>query len=97
MTEEEILKLARLARLSLDQAEVQKMAKELGSIIEYVKQLEEVDTSSVEPMSHVHGSVNILREDVVQPSTPIEDVLKNAPDSSGRFIRVPIIIEGQAE
>jgi aspartyl-tRNA(Asn)/glutamyl-tRNA(Gln) amidotransferase subunit C len=48
-------------------------------------------------MSHVHGSKNIFREDVVEPSMPTEEGLSNAPDRSGRFFRVPIIIEQNGE
>lgn len=95
--ENEIRKLARLAHLKLEETEIGELSKDLNSILEYVKTLEKVDVKNVEPMSHVHGSINIFRDDIAEPSMPIEKSLSNAPDTSGRFIRVPIIIEQSGE
>jgi aspartyl-tRNA(Asn)/glutamyl-tRNA(Gln) amidotransferase subunit C len=97
ISEADILKLAKLARLTLSQGEASKLTGDLNSILGYVKVLESIDVSKIEPMSHVHGSTNVFREDVVEPSLAIEQTLANAPDSSGRFIRVPIVIDPGAE
>jgi len=93
MNEEEVRKLAHLARLEIDPSEIAATAEKLGSILNYVKQLDKVNVEGVEPMSHVQGVSNVFREDQVKPSMTIEQSLLNAPDRSGRFIRVPIIIE----
>jgi aspartyl-tRNA(Asn)/glutamyl-tRNA(Gln) amidotransferase subunit C len=93
MKKEDVLKLAHLARLTLSDEEADALVVNLSSILEYVKQLDSIDTANIEPMSHVHGFTNIFREDVVEPSLPIQEALQNAPDTSGRFIRVPIIID----
>lgn len=90
---DEVRKLAQLAHLSLSDDEVNALTRELGSILDYVKQLDALDVAEVEPMSHVHGVTNVMREDEVQPSLDVKDMLGNAPDSSGRFLRTPIIIE----
>lgn len=93
ISEADVRKVAMLARLKMTDQEIPTMAEELNSILGYVKQLEEIDVEGVETMSHVHGSSNILRDDKTIPSLTNQEMLKNAPDSSGRFIRVPIIIE----
>lgn len=90
---EEILKIAKLAHLNLSEDEQARMTAELSSILDYIDQLNKVDVSGVEPMSHVHGSNNVMREDLIAEPLPFEELKKIAPDSSGRFIRVPIIVE----
>lgn len=93
MNEEEVRKLAHLARLEIDPAEIAATGEKLSSILNYVRQLDNINVEGVEPMSHVQGSRNVFRADEVQPSMEVEQALLNAPDRSGRFIRVPIIIE----
>jgi aspartyl-tRNA(Asn)/glutamyl-tRNA(Gln) amidotransferase subunit C len=111
-SEDDIKKLASLARLELDPNFTPVVTGHVNSIIGYVERLNDIDTSGVEPMSHVHGAINVLREDAVQPSgsvpdatalgtttisaqemLPAEALLDNVPDHSGRFIRVPLIVE----
>jgi aspartyl-tRNA(Asn)/glutamyl-tRNA(Gln) amidotransferase subunit C len=93
ISESEVRKLASLAHLSLSDEELASLMNELGSILDYVKQLEAIDVANVDPMSHVHGSTNVFREDVVAESLDIKELLKNAPDTSGRFFKTPIIVE----
>lgn len=90
---DDVRKLARLAHLSLSDEEVDSLTRELGSILDYVKQLEALDVANIEPMSHVHGITNVMRPDQTKPSLDVKELLKNAPDSSGRFIRTPIIVD----
>lgn len=96
MNEDDVSKLAHLARLHLDPSEVSAVAEKLGSILTYVKKLDAVNVDGVEAMSHVHGVENVFRQDVAEPSMSIEDALLNAPGKSGRFIKVPIIIEQES-
>ncbi len=84
--------MAKLARLELQPGELEKFTPQLESILEYVAKLAEVDTAGVEPMAHAVPLRNVLREDVVEPSLPVEEVLKNAPATDGRFFRVPKVI-----
>jgi aspartyl-tRNA(Asn)/glutamyl-tRNA(Gln) amidotransferase subunit C len=112
ISEDDVEKLATLARLELDPTLKPVITTQVNSILEYVQQLEKVNTSEVTAMSHTHEAINVMREDQVCPSgsqppaTPLgsqevprqemlkpEDLLKNAPDHSGRFIRVPLIVE----
>lgn len=85
--------IALLARLSLTEEERERFGSQLSSILSYVGKLNEIDTSGIEPTSHVLEMKNIMREDELRSSLPVEDALMNAPDRSGNFYRVPKIIE----
>jgi len=85
--------IAHLARLSLSEREKVTFSAQLGSILEYVKKLNELDTAGIEPTSHVLEVNNVMREDMLRTSLPLDAALSNAPDRSGNFFRVPKIIE----
>ena len=85
--------VARLARLSLDEAELERTRAQLSTILEYIDKLRELDTDAVEPTAHAVPLVNVMREDTVEPCFPREAMLANAPDPAGEFFRVPRIIE----
>ena len=89
----EIGHIALLARLDLSKQEKDMFSRQLGSIIQYIEKLNELDTASVEPTAHVLPLHNVFREDVVQPSLPREMALQNAPEKNEQFYRVPKIIE----
>ena len=93
ITIEDVEYVARLARLALNQAEKERMRAQLDSILSYIDKLNELDTSAVEPTSHVLQMVNVFREDEVRPSLPQEEALANAPDRRDLFFRVPKILE----
>jgi aspartyl-tRNA(Asn)/glutamyl-tRNA(Gln) amidotransferase subunit C len=84
--------VAQLARLELSEKEIETYTEQLNSILEYVKVLDELDTSQVEPMAHVLPIQNIFREDELKPSLDREEVLENAPERAGEFFKVPRII-----
>ena len=94
ISSDEVKKLARLARLSLQSEEIQKFTKDIGSVIEHVEALKQISVDSIEPLTHVSDQTNIFREDKVANSLPADLALKNAPDTSGQFFRVPLIKEG---
>ena len=85
--------IAHLARLRLSQEEKEKFGAQLSSILTYVEKLNELDTSGVEPTSHVLAMANVMREDALRPSLPTDEALLNAPDRTDDFYRVPKIIE----
>lgn len=93
LSHDRVKKIADLARLHVSDNEATQLTEKLNSILGYVQKLEAIDVSGVEPMSHVHGVMNVFRDDELQPSLPNDQGLANAPDRSGRFIRVPIIVE----
>ncbi len=85
--------VARLARLDLSAEERTRFAAQLGRILEYCEKLEELDTTDVEPTSHVLAITNVFRDDVVGTSLPRDEVLAGAPDHEGGFFKVPPVIE----
>lgn len=88
-----IEKVAELARLNLSAEEKTKLEKELGSILDYVKKLDKLDTSKVEPTSHVLNLENVYRKDEVKESDAAEKALEHAPHADGRFFKVPKIVQ----
>jgi aspartyl-tRNA(Asn)/glutamyl-tRNA(Gln) amidotransferase subunit C len=86
---EQVLHVARLARLRLDQDEVERMTGELSGILEHVDRISALDLEQVEPTSHVVALENVLRPDLPRPSWPRETVLASAPDPTDGAFRVP--------
>lgn len=89
----EVKRIAKLAHLELSTAEIQSLSHDLNEILQYVEQLDSVDTSGVEPLSHVHEVVNQMRPDELRPSLPRDQVFRNAPDSDGTYFKVPRVIK----
>ena len=94
---EQVRHVAKLSRLALTAPRAQKFAAQLESILEYVAKMDEVDMSCVEPMAHALPLHNVLRDDVAEPSLPLEQVLMNAPESDGPFFKVPKVIGGDED
>ena len=85
--------IARLARLKLDEGEKALFGQQLNHILGYMDKLSELDTANVPPTAHVLALANVLREDQVQPSLPVDLALEEAPDRAEGFFRVPKVIE----
>jgi aspartyl-tRNA(Asn)/glutamyl-tRNA(Gln) amidotransferase subunit C len=88
-----IEKIAQLARLSLKPEEKKKLEKDLESILAYVETLNALDTSKVEPTSHVLNIENVFRKDETHPSDVRDKVLEHAPAREGKFFKVPKVVE----
>ena len=86
---EQVLHVAKLARLSFSDEEVDRLAPELSKIVEYVELMDRLELEGVEPTSHVVELQNVLREDVPRPSLPKERALEQAPDAADGGFRVP--------
>ena len=86
---EQVLHVARLARLRLTDDEVERMSRELSSILGHIEKIEELDLDGVEPTSHVVELENVLRDDVPRPSIERERALREAPDAAAGGFRVP--------
>jgi aspartyl-tRNA(Asn)/glutamyl-tRNA(Gln) amidotransferase subunit C len=93
ITQELVDHVARLARLDLSEEETARMQSQLGDILGYIGLLDELDLSDVPPTSHVIDMVNVMRDDEVKPSLPVEKGLANAPAKEGTTFKVPRIIE----
>lgn len=88
-----VKKIALVSRLEISEEEVAHFTEELEAMVTLAETLDELDTTGVEPMTHVFNQVNVMRDDTSQEGLQIEDVLKNAPDYEGRQIKVPTILE----
>jgi aspartyl-tRNA(Asn)/glutamyl-tRNA(Gln) amidotransferase subunit C len=86
---EQVLHVARLARLRLTDEEVERMTEELGDILQHVEAIQALDLDDVEPTTHVAALENVLRPDEPRESWPRERVLEGAPDASDEGFRVP--------
>jgi aspartyl-tRNA(Asn)/glutamyl-tRNA(Gln) amidotransferase subunit C len=93
ISRQDVEHVARLARLALGDAEIERMREQLSGILAYIDTLRALDTADVEPTSHAVPLVNVMREDEPRPCLPQEEALANAPDRSDAFFRVPRIIE----
>ena len=97
ITTDDVQQVAHLARLELPEARLAKLTGQLESILEYVAKIGEVDMTNIEPMAHALPLHNVFREDVVEPSLPLEKVLQNAPETDGPFFKVPKVIGGEED
>ena len=89
ISKEEVLHVARLARLALTDEEVERLGAQLNVILEAVGKVSELDLSAVEPTAHPLELVNVWAEDEPRDSLSNEDALSNAPDREAGFFRVP--------
>jgi aspartyl-tRNA(Asn)/glutamyl-tRNA(Gln) amidotransferase subunit C len=97
ISREEVERVAELARLSLDDEQAERMTAELDRILDYVEALGELDTSDVEPTSHVLPLPTPLRDDRPEPPLDPELAVANAPERVGSAFVVPKVIEGEDE
>ena len=93
ITEDEARKVAHLARIAVDDADLPALAQELNSILHFMEQLNEVDVDGIEPMTGVEPMRLKRREDVVTDGEMQDLILKNAPDAREGFFAVPKVVE----
>jgi len=92
ISRDEVLHIAKLANLEFSDQEIGRITQQLSAILEYVAQLEALDTTAVEPTSHVEGGGHALRVDALVPSMPREEALANAPETDRGLFKVPRVI-----
>jgi aspartyl-tRNA(Asn)/glutamyl-tRNA(Gln) amidotransferase subunit C len=93
LSQEQVLHIARLAKLGLTGDEVEKMSEQLSNILENFEILNKVDTNGVPPTAQPNALTNVLKDDVVKPSLSQDEVLANAPQRDGDYIRVKVVLE----
>ena len=93
ITQQDVEKVAQLARLAVTPSEKETFAEQLTQILTHVEKLNQYDTAGVEPTSTVMGHMNVFREDIVRPSLPVEKALVNAPERESDGFVVPRILE----
>jgi aspartyl-tRNA(Asn)/glutamyl-tRNA(Gln) amidotransferase subunit C len=86
-------KMAHLSRLELSEQESEKMVGDLSKILNWMDQLKELDTTNVEPLTHMSEEANVFREDIAKNTLSREKGLKNAPSQNGEYFQVPKVIE----
>ncbi len=92
VTRDQVRHIAKLAHLEFDDHEYDRFTQQLNAILDYVAQLDRLDTSAVEATSHMETGTHALRDDRVRPSIPREEALRNAPDSERGLFKVPKVI-----
>lgn len=93
LSKEDVLHIAHLSKLKLTDAETEKFAGQLSSVLEYVEQLKEVDTEGVEMVSQVTGLKDVFVSDEISNTVAPESLLENSPEKEGRSIKVPAVFE----
>ncbi|MEK9860853.1 MAG: Asp-tRNA(Asn)/Glu-tRNA(Gln) amidotransferase subunit GatC [Alphaproteobacteria bacterium] len=88
-----VSRVARLARINIDDDRLEPMAQELSSIMNWIEQLNEVDTDAVEPLASVTGHALPMRDDVVTDGEMADQIVQNAPESMSGFFVVPKVVE----
>jgi aspartyl-tRNA(Asn)/glutamyl-tRNA(Gln) amidotransferase subunit C len=92
VTIKDVEHIAKLAKLEYSDAEKEKFTHQLNQILEYVEQMNKLDTSRIEPLSHVIELNNVFRADEVKQGVSTEEALKNAPSKTEEFFKVPKVI-----
>ncbi|MBP9510128.1 MAG: Asp-tRNA(Asn)/Glu-tRNA(Gln) amidotransferase subunit GatC [Fusobacteriaceae bacterium] len=95
LTKEEVLKIAKLSRLEFMDEEIVKFQEDLNNIFNYIDELNEVDTQSVEPLVQVNHMMNNFREDLVRPSLTQEEAMLNSPSKVDGMLIVPKVVGGE--
>jgi aspartyl-tRNA(Asn)/glutamyl-tRNA(Gln) amidotransferase subunit C len=93
LTRQEVEHIAELARLGLTEEEKEVFGAQLSAILDHFQVLQQLDTEAVQPTTTAIPSQNVMRDDVVEPSLPREDVLANAPSAVDNFVRVRAILD----
>jgi aspartyl-tRNA(Asn)/glutamyl-tRNA(Gln) amidotransferase subunit C len=89
ISRDQVLHVARLARLRIEEEEIDRLSRELSSVLDHIEKISELDLEGVPPTTHVIHVENILRADDPRPSWPAERVLESAPDPAAGGFRVP--------
>ena len=93
LSRDEVLHIARLARLGLDEADVARFQGQLSQILEQFEALRAIETDDVPPTAYALPLENVARDDVQRPSLPVDVALANAPQRTGNFFRVRRVLE----
>ncbi len=93
VSKEEVRYIAKLAKLDFSDEEIEELSMELSKIISYIDKLNELNTANVEPLSHPLEKINVFRDDIENKSISTAEALKNAPDKTERFFKVPKVIK----
>ena len=88
-----ILKIAKLSRIKVEDSEIDELSSQLSAIVDWVEQLNEVDTKNIEPLSNISMAKLPLRKDIENSDNKAKDILSNAPDKLENYFAVPKVVE----
>ena len=88
-----VIKISKLSRIHVEEEEIKSLSKDLSHIINWIKQLDELDTNDVEPLSGVNIDTLPVRKDEVTEDKNTENILQNAPEANSGFFVVPKVVE----
>ena len=92
ISKEEVKQIAKLAAIEINDEELSQFTQDLDSILNYIEVLNEADVENIEPTSHVHGINNAFRDDISKEPLASQEIIEQAPSSSGTSFKVPRII-----
>ncbi|MBE2255728.1 MAG: Asp-tRNA(Asn)/Glu-tRNA(Gln) amidotransferase subunit GatC [Ignavibacteria bacterium] len=93
VTIKEVENIAKLAKLKFSKEETEKLQGDLNKILEYIDELNEVNLDDTEPMENINELVNVTRKDEIIKGLTQEEALKNAPEKTGNYFKVPKVID----
>jgi aspartyl-tRNA(Asn)/glutamyl-tRNA(Gln) amidotransferase subunit C len=93
ISRQDVQHVARLARLGLDDAEIDRLASELDHILDAMQALAQLDTSAIPPTAQVIPLRNVMRDDAARPSLPVDEILHNAPATRDGYFLVPPVLD----
>ena len=93
VSKKDVEHIAKLAKLKFDDKQKEKLQGELNKVLEYIDKLNELDLSNVEPLESINEAENVFREDEAKPGVTKEEALKNAPDKTDNFFKVPKVLD----
>lgn len=93
ISKEDINHIAKLSKIKLNEKEIEDFSKEFTETLEYLEIIKEVDLEGVEPTYFINTNKNPLREDIVEESLPLEEVIKNAPDEKYGYFKLPNVMD----
>ena len=88
-----ISKLARLSKLKFNEDEMKLISNDLSKMLEFINQLQDLDTEGIDPLIHVNEEINNWREDKVQGMISQEEALSNSPDKDGTYFKLPKVLD----
>lgn len=96
ISRDEVIHVARLARLELTEEEIDLFRTQLGAVLDRARRIQSLELDEVTPTAHPIEMTNVLREDTTEPPDPPDPILANAPERDGALFRVPKILEDEA-
>jgi aspartyl-tRNA(Asn)/glutamyl-tRNA(Gln) amidotransferase subunit C len=93
ISRQDVQHVARLARLGLEDAEIDRLASELDHILDAMQALAQLDTSAIPPTAEVIPLRNVMRDDAARPSLPVDEILRNAPATRDGYFLVPPVLD----